>query len=235
MPSIEQIQESLTALNTMSPSAFALAALAGLLLIATPSVLAMVPAVMGYIAAEPDIRRWQAGTRSFAFLLGTATTFGAYGLIFGWAGAQLAPLFGANGYLVAGLVLILLGAAVVAKLRVKIPMIRLPEKAVQSNAGAYALGLPFGLVGSACPCSMPIVLAMLLYAGSVGSPWFGAALLFTFALVRGLPLVVFGTFTGLVKDLRPMTRWRPYLEKAGGVLLILVGAAFVAQRFVGMG
>lgn len=232
MPTLDQVQEAISNLNSASPWAFALAALAGLLLIVTPAVLAMVPVVMGYVAAEPDIRRWTAATRSMAFVLGTATTFGSYGLIFGWAGAQLAPLFGANGYLIAGAVLIVLGGVLLAKLKIELPMIRLPERKVSSSLGSYALGLPFGLVGSACPCSMPVVLAMLLYAGSVGSPWFGAALLFVFALVRGLPLVLAGTFTGLLKDLRGFARWRPRVEKVAGVLLIVLGVLFVVQRFI---
>ncbi|MBW3542242.1 MAG: cytochrome c biogenesis protein CcdA [Planctomycetes bacterium] len=232
MQTLDQIHEAVNRLETASPWAFVLAALAGLLLVVTPSVLAMIPAVMGYIAAEPGIRRWTAATRSLAFVLGTATTFGSYGLVFGWAGAKLAPLFGANGYLIAGIVLILLGAVLLAKLKVRLPMIRLPERKVSSALGAYALGLPFGLVGSACPCSMPVVLALLLYAGSVGSAWFGAALLFVFALVRGFPLVLAGTFTGLLKDLRGFARWRPLVEKASGVLLVGLGVFFVAQRFL---
>ncbi len=232
MPTLEQIHETLAGLETASLWAFVLAALAGLLLALTPTVLATVPVVMGYVAGEPGLKRWKALTRSLAFVLGTSTTFGAYGLIFGWAGTQLAPLFGANGYLVAGAVMVLLGLAMLGKLRFRPPALSAPGRKVESLAGAYALGLPFGLVGSACPCSMPVVLAMLLYAGSVGSPWFGAALLFVFALVRGLPLLLAGTFTGLLKDLKSVARWQPRLEKASGVLLIMLGVAFVAQRFL---
>ena len=231
MLSLEKIYEALSSLEAGSPWALVLAALAGLLLAFTPTVLATVPVVMGYVAAEPDLRRWKALSRSVAFVLGTATTFGAYGLIFGWAGTQLAPLFGSNGYLVAGVVLVLLGLAMLGKLRLRAPIVSAPERKVQSFFGAYLLGLPFGLVGSACPCSIPVVLAMLLYAGTTGSAWFGAVLLFVFALVRGLPLVVAGTFTGLLKDFKSVARWQPRLEKASGALLIVLGAGFVAQRF----
>lgn len=232
MPWIDQVQETLSKLNTISPFAFLLAALAGLLLAVTPAVLAMVPVVMGYVASEPDIKRSKAATRSLAFLLGSATTFGAYGLVFGWAGSKLAPLFGANGYLIAGVVLILLGTVLLVKLHIRLPFLRAPERKVHSIAGAYALGLPFGLVGSACPCSMPVVLAMLLYAGAVGNAWFGAALLFVFALVRGLPLILAGTFTGILKNARAFSRWRPWLEKGSGIVMIVLGVIFVVQRFI---
>ncbi|MCI0462006.1 MAG: sulfite exporter TauE/SafE family protein [Gemmataceae bacterium] len=232
MPTLEKVHQTLTGLEAGSPWAFILAALAGLLLAITPTVMATVPVVMGYVAGEPGLKRWKAFTRSLAFVLGTATTFGAYGLIFGWAGTQLAPLFGANGYLVAGVVLVLLGLAMLGKLRLRAPAVSAPGRRVESLAGAYALGLPFGLVGSACPCSIPVVLAMLLYAGSSGSAGFGAALLFVFALVRGLPLLLAGTLTGLLKDLKAVARWQPRLEKVSGLLLILLGVAFVAQRFL---
>lgn len=231
MLTLEEIHERLGSLQAGSAVAFMLAAMAGVLLALTPTVLATVPVVMGYVAGEPGLRRGKAFTRSFAFVLGTATTFGAYGLIFGWAGSRLAPIFGANGYLIGGLVMVSLGLAMLGKLRVRGPALSAPGRRVESLAGAYGLGLPFGLVGSACPCSIPVVLAMLLYAGSVGSAWFGAALLFVFALVRGLPLLLAGTFTGLLKDLSAVARWQPRLEKAAGVLLIVLGAGFVAQRF----
>jgi cytochrome c-type biogenesis protein len=231
MPTLKQIHETLASLHGASAWALALAAMAGLLLALTPTVLATVPAVMGYVAGEPGLRRWKAFTRSLAFVLGTATTFGVYGLIFGWAGTQLAPLFGANGYLIAGVVMVLLGLAMLGKLRLRAPALSAPGRKVESLAGAYALGLPFGLVGSACPCSIPVVLAMLLYAGSVGSPWFGTLLLFVFALVRGLPLLLAGTFTGLLKDMKAIARWQPRLEKVSGALLFALGAGFVGQRF----
>ncbi|MBN9520117.1 cytochrome C biogenesis protein, partial [bacterium] len=60
----------------------------------------------------------------------------------------------------------------------------------------------------------------------------GAALLFVFALVRGLPLLAAGTFTGLLKDFKALSRWQPRLEKVSGVLLVVLGVAFVAQRIL---
>lgn len=228
---LDQVYDRLSELEAFSPIAFVLAALAGLLLALSPTVLALAPALMSYLARDPGISRWKASSRSLAFVLGTATTFGAYGLIFGWAGASLAPLFGRNGYLVAGVVLVILGLAMLGKVRLKAPLIEAPERRVSSSVGAYFLGLPFGLVGSACPCSIPVVLAMLLYAGSVGSPLFGAVLLFVFALVRGAPLLLAGTFTGWLKEFKSIARWQPVLEKVSGIVLLILGVAFIAQRF----
>lgn len=233
MLDLDKIYDTFFGLQAASAFAIVLAALAGLLLALTPTVLVTVPAVIGYVAGEPGLRRWKAFSRSLAFVLGTATTFGAYGLVFGLAGRRLAPLFGENGFLVAGVVMVLLGLAMLAKYRFK-PLkaaLATPDRKVQSFLGAYLLGLPFGLVGSACPCAIPVVLAMLMYAGTIGSPWFGAALLFVFALVRGLPVLLAGTFTGLLKDVKVFTRWQSRLETASGVLLVVSGTAFVGQKF----
>jgi len=231
MPTLDQVHESLRGLETASPMAFVLAAAAGLMLALTPTVMATVPVVMGYVTGEPGLKRWKAASRSLAFVLGTATTFGVYGLIFAWAGSSLAPLFGANGYLIAGVVMVVLGLVMLGKLRLRAPVVTAPERRVESLAGAYALGLPFGFVGSACPCSIPVVLAMLFYAGSIGSPWIGAALLFVFALVRGLPLLLAGSFAGLLKEIKGFATWQPRLEKASGLLLIVLGVVFVGKRF----
>lgn len=229
---LDQVYDRISELDRVSPLAFVLAALAGLLLALTPTVLAMVPVVMGYMAREPGLTREKAAARSLAFVLGTATTFGAYGFVFGWAGAKLATFFGANGYLIAGVVLVVLGLMMLGKLRLRTPAVDAPERQVSSLYGAYLLGLPFGLVGSACPCSIPVVLAMLLYAGSIGSAWFGAALLFVFALVRGLPLLLAGVFTGALKEMKGLARIQPRLEQASGVLLVVLGVSFVASRFL---
>ncbi len=229
MPTLDDVHAAINSLTGMSAWAVLLAAAAGLLLMATPSVLAMVPVIVGYVAAEPDLSRTRAVTRSLAFLAGTATTFGLYGLVFGWAGTVLAPLFGPNGYVVAGAVLVLLGGLVLARVKLHLPALRVPERKVESLWGAYLLGVPFGLAGSACPCSVPVVLAMLLYASSVGSAWYGAVLLFVFAFARGLPLLLAGAFTGFLKDLSPIARWRPVLEKASGVLLVVIGLLFLIQ------
>ena len=88
MLDLDRIYDAFLSPQTASAFALVLAALAGLLLALTPTVLVTVPAVMGYVAGEPGLRRWKAFTRSLAFVLGTATTFGAYGLIFGWAGRR---------------------------------------------------------------------------------------------------------------------------------------------------
>src|SRR5918996_942363 len=78
--------------------------------------------------------------------------------------------------------------------------------------------------------SVGFVLGMAtIDAAATGEPWLGAALLFTFGLARGVPLLAVGTATGAVKHLRRVTPLVPKLERAGGVLLLLAALYFVYQ------
>jgi cytochrome c biogenesis protein CcdA len=56
---------------------------------------------------------------------------------------------------------------------------------------------------------------------------YGAALLFVYALGRGVPVVLAGTFTGAVKQLQSLGRWSPLIEKASGVIILGVGLYFL--------
>jgi cytochrome c-type biogenesis protein len=56
---------------------------------------------------------------------------------------------------------------------------------------------------------------------------YGASLLFAYGLGRGVPIILAGTFTGVVKALPAMERWTRWMEKSAGVLLIGIGLYFV--------
>jgi len=87
--------------------------------------------------------------------------------------------------------------------------------------GALALGLVSGLVAS--QCATPVLAAILTYVMAEGAVVYGALLLFVYALGRGVPIVVAGTFTGLLKQLRAFGRWSSVLEKVSGAVIVGVG------------
>jgi cytochrome c-type biogenesis protein len=91
--------------------------------------------------------------------------------------------------------------------------------------GALALGLVSGLVAS--QCATPVLAAILTYVMAEGALVYGAALLFVYALGRGLPIVLAGTFTGILKQLQSFGRWNSLMEKVAGVVIIAVGLYFV--------
>ena len=92
--------------------------------------------------------------------------------------------------------------------------------------GALALGLVSGLVAS--QCATPVLAAILTYVMTQqGALAYGAALLFVYALGRGVPIVLAGTFTGVIKRLWSFGRWSPVIEKVSAVIILDVGLYFL--------
>ncbi|MBU1661633.1 MAG: cytochrome C biogenesis protein, partial [Chloroflexi bacterium] len=71
--------------------------------------------------------------------------------------------------------------------------------------GAFLLGLISGLVAS--QCATPALAAILTYVMYTGAIAYGALLLFVYALGRGVPVVLAGTFTGALTSLQSLGRW----------------------------
>jgi cytochrome c-type biogenesis protein len=101
----------------------------------------------------------------------------------------------------------------------------LREKVTLKGApGALALGLVSGLVAS--QCATPVLAAILTNVMAKGALLYGASLLFVYALGRGAPIVLAGTFTGILKRLQAFGRWNEALEKVAGAVVIAVGLYF---------
>jgi cytochrome c-type biogenesis protein len=91
--------------------------------------------------------------------------------------------------------------------------------------GALVLGLIVGLAGS--QCATPVLVAILGIVMAKGKLAYGASLLFAYGLGRGVPIILAGTFTGMLKALPAMDRWSRWMERAAGVVLIAVGVYFI--------
>jgi len=92
--------------------------------------------------------------------------------------------------------------------------------------GALVLGLVSGLVAS--QCATPVLAAMLTYVMAQKTGMiYGAVLLFIYALGRGVPIILAGTFAGVLKGFRALGRWSGWMEKASGVSIIAVGFYFL--------
>lgn len=56
---------------------------------------------------------------------------------------------------------------------------------------------------------------------------YGAVLLFIYALSRGVPIILAGTFSGSLKGFRSIGRWSEVMEKASGGIILLMGLHFL--------
>jgi cytochrome c-type biogenesis protein len=217
----------LTILQTTSLAGVALVFLGGLLTSLGPCNVAMIPLVMGYVGGRQDLPKSRAFSLSLAFSLGLAITF----MLLGIAAALIGGLVGAATswwyYLVAG-VCFLVGLNMLGLLHLHMPLWfgGLRQRVTFKGApGALALGLVSGLVAS--QCATPVLAAILTYVMAQGALAYGAALLFVYALGRGVPVVLAGTFTGALKGMQALGRWNQALERLAGVVVIAVGLYFV--------
>jgi cytochrome c-type biogenesis protein len=72
-----------------------------------------------------------------------------------------------------------------------------------------------------------VLAAILTYVMAKGALLYGAGLLFIYALGRGVPVVLAGTFTGVLKSFQKLGRWSEVIEKVSGVIVIGVGLYFL--------
>ena len=212
-----------TIVTSGSPAAFGLAFLLGLVAAFAPSSLAMAPAVMGAaVEGHAHSRRHTVG-RAVAFVAGVLVVDAVVGAAFAaggepviaWLEARLALWFGLMFLVLAGLAVIVLG--IWRPTPPRLAADRLPE--ADGLGGAFLAGIPFGLL--ACPSCTPMLLPVILGAAATGDPVLGAAMLATFGLGRGLPLVAVGASAGLARRARSLRQYVPTIERVVGILLAL--------------
>lgn len=132
-------------------------------------------------------------------------------------------------YYIVAAVCFIIGLQMVGVLQFSVPawMEELRQKVkARGLPGAFLLGLVSGLVVS--QCATPVLAVILTYVMAQQSGVaYGAALLFLYAMGTAVPVVLAGTFAGVLKNLRAFGKWNDLITRAGGALLILVGFYFL--------
>lgn len=218
----------LNVLQSGSLWTYLLVFLGGVITSIGPCNVAMIPLIVGFVGGSAHLSRGRAFLLSLTFATGLALTFTALGVIASLVGG----LFGGTSrvwyYLVAAVCLII-GLHILG-------MIRLPEVGwlarlrerirLRGVPGALVLGLVSGLVAS--QCATPMLAAILTFVMAQRSGLvYGAVLLFVYALGRGVPVVLGGTFAGVVKRLQAAGRWSSVIERVSGSIVIGVGLYFL--------
>lgn len=228
---------------SLMDAGFGLAALialaAGILSFLSPCVLPVVPPYLAYMGgiSMGDLtgasgRRRSVVVPALCFVLGLSTVF----LFMGFAASALGRVFLQYQPIltkVSGGVVILLGLHFLHVLR--IPMLdreaRLDARdRGGSSFGAYVLGLAFAFGWT--PCIGPQLGAILSLAATEASLARGTALLAIYAIGLGIPFLLAAVFvTRSMALMGRMKRHMGLIEKAMGVLLILVGGALLTGAF----
>jgi cytochrome c-type biogenesis protein len=215
-------------LQSGSLLAYVLVFLGGIVTSIGPCNVAIIPLVIGFVGGSEHRSRSRSFLLSLAFATGLALTFMALGVIASLVGGLIGGASHVWYYLVAA-VCLAIGLHMLGAIRLPETgwMARLRERVrLRGLPGALALGLVSGLVAS--QCATPVLAAILTYVmARQGGLAYGAALLFVYALGRGVPVVLAGTFAGVIKQLRALGKWAATLEKASGIVVLGVGLYFL--------
>ena len=198
----------------------------GLLTSLSPCILSMLPVMLGYIGGLEKPTKTKGFITSVSFVLGLATTFAILGIVAALLGKAFGQIGSAWLYII-GLFAIIMGLQLIGVLTINLPGLQtMPEKK-GGVLGSYGVGLLFGLVAS--PCATPVLAVLMAYVAGQGVLWYGALLLFIYGLGHGLPLIIVGTFTAVLKSLPRLQKWGHYITYLSGGLLIVFGLYFLAR------
>jgi cytochrome c-type biogenesis protein len=215
-------------LQSISFLSYVLVFTGGILTSIGPCNVAMIPLVIGFVGGSGKQTRPRSFALSLTFVTGLAITFMVLGIIASLVGGLIGGSSRLWYYLVA-FVCLLIGLQMLGALNLQLPTWfgGLREKVgMKGIPGALALGLVSGLVAS--QCATPVLAAILTYVMAQGGALvYGATLLFVYALGRGVPILLAGTFTGALKQMQLIGRWSGVLEKASGVIILGVGLYFL--------
>lgn len=200
----------------------------GITTASNPCVLAMIPLMMGVVAGLRETTGLKKSlVFSLLFIAGLSITFTVLGLISGLMGRMFGDVGRFWKYLVAAVCLVM-GVHLFGlfKLNFRTPEFLKLHKG--GNIGAFLLGLLFGVVST--PCAVPILAVLLAYVASKGNILYGGLLLFIYALGHSLLILIAGTSMGAAKLLiesKGVRKANLILQKAAGVIIILVGVYFL--------
>ena len=216
---------------------------AGLLSFLSPCVLPLFPSYLSFITGMSVERladdaagvRARAVAHSVAFIAGFTAVFVSLGASFSAAG-QL--LFDYREWIrvAGGVLIVVFGLYIAGVLRVGIFQ-RTAQLQLRSKpaglAGSFLVGLTFAIGWT--PCVGPILGSILTLASNNNTVQQGVVLLVAYSAGLGVPFLLFSFALG--GFLRFFRRYRPFLptvERAAGVLLIVVGVLVATNYYVAL-
>ncbi len=191
----------------------------------SPCTLPTIVLVVGYVSGYRENSRMKGFILSLFFVLGIAFTLSILGAFAGAIGKILQNTKLLN-YLVAAILGVMgLWMLKIFDFNTGFDMKRLSPKSGSGAIGAFILGIPFGIAAS--PCTLPITASVLAYSAAKGSAVYGMTLMFTYAIGRSIPILLVGTFTGLLKNVKQLEKYQHKIETIGGIILVLLAFYFV--------
>lgn len=217
------------------------AILGGILSFLSPCVLPLVPGYLSYISgySVESMKSGMGSTRrrlflawqTLMFILGFTVVFMIFGGAMGWLGERLLD-YSRGIEVVAGLFIVAFGFFLLGVYR---PDWLMRESRSQwgteaTSTGSFLMGFSFGFGWT--PCIGPILGSILSVAAVQQSALQGASLLYVYSMSLGIPFLVTALLFDFLAD--GMSRFHgvlPWMERIGGVILIIVGVLITVGQF----
>jgi len=213
-----------------------LAFLGGLGLALTPCVYPLIPITISLIGATATGRRTDALVRSLVYVFGISVTYSVVGVV----AAATGGVFGAwlqrpAVYLALAAIFAVLAGAMLDLYQIGLTSQRLARlqaglRGKGGLAGIWFIGLLSGAAATACIA--PVIIGALTYVMQSHDMLLGWLVFFAMAWGMGAPLVVLGTFAGLVRALPKSGQWMVAVKRAFSVALLAVAVYYVGRSRV---
>jgi thiol:disulfide interchange protein DsbD len=203
--------------------------LGGLALNLTPCVYPVIPITISFFAGQASGKLGKSFLLALIYVSGSALTYSLLGVIAAKSGELLGSSLQNPFVLIAiAAVFLLFAASMFGAFEIRVPVFlsNLAGGSKQGYWGALFMGLTVGIV--AAPCVGPFVLSLLSYVAAQGDPVLGFLMFFILALGLGLPFLVLGTFSGLIKNLPRSGEWMVWVKKVFGVIMIGMAVYFLS-------
>lgn len=201
------------------------AIIAGLVAGLSPCTLPTAALVVGYVGGSRENSRLKCFLLSLFFVLGLSLTLATLGLAVSSLGSLIQEMTYMNKAI--GALMIVLGLIVIDIIPLNIGLKQgvLSKFTYGGFLGAFFLGIPFAFIAS--PCTIPITTAVLALAATKADLVFGFWFLLIYALGRSVPLLLVGTFTGILKSFSKSQAFLYKIQKFSGILLLGLGLYFI--------
>ncbi len=199
--------------------------LIGLALNLTPCVYPMLSVTVSLFGGQTETNAVKVILKAVVYVLGIASMYSVLGVTAALGGG----LFGSwlQSPWVLGFIAALLFAMALSSFglyQIQMPYWLTSKLGGTTGTGLISVFLSGLVVGVfAAPCIGPPVIALLTLVGTKGDAVFGFWAFFVLSLGLGLPYLILGTFSGLLKKIPKSGAWLVWVERIFGV--VLTGAA----------
>jgi cytochrome c-type biogenesis protein len=211
---------------------------AGIFSFLSPCVLPLVPSYLTFVTGmsledlQEGVDRKTTFAHSLLFVVGFSSIF----IMLGASASFLGQFFRAYEVWITrigGVVIVLLGMHLAGLFRMT-PLLR--EKRLHLNdkpagyLGTLGVGVAFGAGWT--PCIGPALGAILTYGMAQDTMWAGVGLLTVYSLGLAIPFLLASlALDWFLQTFQKFRAWIPVVEKASGVLLILLGILLLTGQF----